>query len=95
MAGRDKVSFSITVSGKVQGVGYRYFAQKEAYKHGVTGWVRNMANGNVEIYAEGSVQQVDRFVDNLRQGPSHSNVQDIQIQNLVNLEGCNSFEIRY
>lgn len=58
-----------TISGLVQGVGYRYFAQRAAARHQVTGYVRNLENGKVEVHAEGSQKEVEGFREDLATGP--------------------------
>jgi len=57
------------ISGRVQGVGFRAFAQRAAQEIGLTGWVRNLANGDVEAHANGSPEQLDEFDARLRTGP--------------------------
>lgn len=65
------------VSGRVQGVGYRAFAQYAARETSVTGWVRNLANGDVEVHANGSPRQLDDFEARLRQGPRWGEVRSV------------------
>jgi acylphosphatase len=67
------------VSGRVQGVGYRAFALRAAQEIGLTGWVRNLANGDVEAHANGSVRQLDEFDGRLRLGPRWSEVRSVQV----------------
>jgi acylphosphatase len=57
------------ISGRVQGVGYRYFASKEGKTLHLNGWVRNLADGRVEAYAAGEVAGLDAFEARLREGP--------------------------
>lgn len=57
------------VSGRVQGVAYRYFAQKCARALSVSGWVRNLADGRVEVLAEGEKETLESFAERLREGP--------------------------
>jgi acylphosphatase len=57
------------ISGRVQGVGYRAFAQKTARDAGVRGWVRNLPDGSVETAVEGEESAVRRYLDTLRRGP--------------------------
>ena len=66
------------VSGRVQGVGFRYFAIGAARKCGVVGTVRNMADGSVEAVAEGSPDAVDEFRRALERGPSYSHVTAVE-----------------
>lgn len=90
---RSKV-YKLTIQGLVQGVGYRNFAQMEAVDNGVKGWVRNLPNGNVEIWAEGSEEQIAAYLSKLYKGPPGANVENIITENLVNFIGYDSFEIR-
>jgi acylphosphatase len=62
----------------VQGVGFRYFAQRAAAKHQVKGFVRNMPDGRVETFAQGSETQVNGFRDDIATGPRFSKVDDIE-----------------
>lgn len=62
----------------VQGVGFRYFAQRSAAKHQVKGFVRNMPDGRVETFAQGSESQVNGFRDDIATGPRFSKVDDIE-----------------
>jgi len=61
----------IKVTGRVQGVGFRYFAQSVANPIGLVGWVKNMSDGSVLIRAAGSPQQLEQFRSALREGPSY------------------------
>ena len=58
-----------TVHGRVQGVGFRYFTRSEAQKLGLSGWVRNLRSGEVEIAAEGSREDLQALLDSVREGP--------------------------
>ena len=62
----------------VQGVGFRYFAQRAAAKHQVKGFVRNMPDGRVETFAQGSESQVSGFRDDIATGPRFSKVDEIE-----------------
>jgi acylphosphatase len=65
------------VSGRVQGVAYRYFAERRAAEITVTGWVRNLRDGRVEIIAEGEKADLESFLGFLRQGPRMAKVDDL------------------
>ena len=62
-------SLHAVVEGHVQGVGFRYFVQDFAEKHGLKGWVRNREDREVEVYAEGSHAELSMLLDALYQGP--------------------------
>ncbi|MGH9681473.1 MAG: acylphosphatase [Candidatus Acidiferrales bacterium] len=57
------------VSGRVQGVGFRYFAERTALRLDISGYVRNLADGRVEVYAIGTAEQLEALADKLRRGP--------------------------
>lgn len=65
------------VTGRVQGVGYRAFVRREAEALGLTGWVANLADGTVEIEAQGTRPALDAFDLRLRIGPKHSAVASV------------------
>ena len=71
------VSKRYLVSGKVQGVSFRYFAQRAAVHAGVSGWVRNLSDGRVEAAACGPADRVQQFEQALRTGPSGAHVSDV------------------
>lgn len=74
----SKVARKFTVSGEVQGVGYRFFAQRAAARHQVTGYVRNLADGRVEALVEGPPPSVEAFKQDLATGPAHAQVENIE-----------------
>jgi acylphosphatase len=66
------------IRGLVQGVGYRFFAQRAAARHQVLGYVRNLADGRVEALAEGPETAVEAFKHDLTAGPTYSSVEEIE-----------------
>jgi acylphosphatase len=66
------------ISGEVQGVGFRYFAQRSSARHQVRGYVRNLDDGRVEVHAEGDPKSVEEFRLDLAAGPTHSRVTDVE-----------------
>lgn len=68
------------LAGRVQGVAYRYFAEKRAVSLGVTGWVRNLYDGRVEVVAEGERANVELFLEELRKGPRLAQVEDVEVR---------------
>lgn len=84
----------MTVHGLVQGVGFRYYVRVNAQRLGVYGWVRNRDDGNVEIWAEGTEERLNSFIGKVRQGPTHSQVDRVDL-NWSEPTGRNrSFRIR-
>ena len=66
------------ISGFVQGVGFRYFAQRAAARHQVVGYVKNLPDGRVEAYAEGTDKAVANFMHDLTAGPTYGRVENIE-----------------
>lgn len=83
----------VVVTGLVQGVGFRYFVQARAIKHGVGGWVRNMADGSVEILAEGEADALDPFLEAIRIGPRAAHVSDLRIERTLISRPITGFDI--
>ena len=69
-----------TIRGRVQGVGFRYFVEGEARPLGITGWVRNNINGDVEVFAQGTNAQLSRLHELLRQGPRSARVDGVGVE---------------
>ena len=69
-----RVARRFLISGRVQGVGFRYFAKDVAQSEGVTGWVRNLPDGRVEALVEGEAEAVTRVERALWQGPGGARV---------------------
>jgi len=78
-----RVARRYLVSGRVQGVGFRFFAQEVAAREGLTGLVRNLDDGRVEALAEGESTAMDRFEAAVWRGPSHARVAHVEVQSLV------------
>ena len=81
------------ISGHVQGVGYRAFARHAARAIGVTGWARNLANGDVEVHANGIPSRLDGLEGRLRQGPRWAEVRGVTATETT-VSGDSDFEIR-
>ena len=74
----DNVARRLFISGEVQGVGFRYFAQRSSARHQVKGYVKNLPDGRVEVWAEGPAKAVNEFQMDLAAGPAHSNVTGVE-----------------
>jgi len=66
------------VSGRVQGVGFRYFAQEAAATEGLSGWIRNLPDQRVEVLAEGDAEALERFALKLARGPALARVEGVE-----------------
>jgi acylphosphatase len=67
------------ISGRVQGVGFRYFTEATARREGILGWVRNTPDGRVEVAAEGDAEALERFERSLRHGPPGARVERVDV----------------
>ena len=72
-------AFRARVTGRVQGVGFRWSAVREARRLGLRGWVRNADDGSVEVEAEGASPQLEDFLAWLRRGPAGAFVSDVEV----------------
>ena len=77
-----RVARRFVVSGRVTGVGFRYFTQDVARREGLTGMVRNLPDGRVEAIAEGDAESLARFEMALRRGPARARVEHLDIEAL-------------
>jgi acylphosphatase len=90
-----RIARRYTVTGDVQGVGFRYFSQAAAVREQIDGWVRNTPLGTVEILAEGQTDAVERFERQIRRGPPSAVVTDLIVTDAAaTLENGSGFRIR-
>ena len=75
-----RVARRYRISGRVQGVGFRYFAQSAAGREGVHGWIRNLPDGGVEALAEGDAESLERFERAIRHGPPGARVDHVDVE---------------
>jgi len=90
-----KIRLYILISGRVQGIGFRFFTRHHASTLGITGYVKNLVNGKVEVVAEGKESDLEEFVRRLKQGPSLARVIDIKIDRRKYKGNFKRFSIEY
>lgn len=90
-----KVARKFVLSGDVQGVGFRFFAQRAAARHQVFGYVKNLDDGRVEAMAEGPPQSVEAFKHELATGPRFATVVHLEEINLDPTGAYSSFRIEH
>jgi acylphosphatase len=88
------MAVDITVKGRVQGVSFRYYLDREARRHGVSGWVRNEPDGSVAAHFEGDDGAVDALVEWCRSGPPLAHVQHVAVRP-AQVAGMSSFDVRF
>ncbi len=81
------------VRGRVQGVGFRWFVEREAHMLGIAGWVRNNHDGSVEVLAQGTRDQLAGLHSRLREGPRAARVDNVEVSEASPTAGLNSFRI--
>jgi len=78
-ASRKHKAIHITVEGRVQGVGFRYYTRVNAQRLGIRGWVRNRGDGSVEIWAEATPDRLQQFISAIRLGPTYADVTEVNV----------------
>lgn len=84
----------VIVSGRVQGVGFRYFAVSLASKYQISGWVRNLYNGDVELEAEGTSDRLQFFLQEVQEGNRFVRVRNMEVST-ISLKNEKGFRVVY
>jgi len=90
-----KSNAHVIISGRVQGVWFRASTKQKAEQLGLTGWVRNTADGCVEAVFEGEEQFVKEMIDWCHHGPPHAEVENVEIKNQSPTNGFKGFTVKY
>ncbi len=89
-----RVARRYILSGRVQGVGFRYFTEAAAGREGIQGWVRNLPDGRVELSAEGEAEAIERFEHKIRHGPPGARVEGFEVEDIVPAGRNAGFSVR-
>lgn len=89
-----RIARRLTITGRVQGVGFRYFTQNAAAREGLTGWVQNLPDGRVEAFIEGDDEAVTRVERAIRSGPRGARIEEIHVQDEEATGTIKGFTIR-
>jgi acylphosphatase len=89
-----KIARRFVIAGRVQGVGFRWFTHDAAAREGVHGWVRNLADGSVEVVVEGDIESIDRLEAAIRRGPASARVEQVDVEEHAPVGRVAGFEIR-
>ena len=95
MANADIVRIRLVVSGRVQGVGFRYSTVDQGRRLGLNGWARNTRDGRVEVVAEGPADKVEKLARWCESGPPSARVTGVERELLVAGERLEGFGVRY
>ncbi len=88
-------TYEVVLSGRVQGVGFRYYAESIAGKYDIKGYVRNTPGRKVEVICQGEEEDLNNFINEIKEGPAFSAVADVKIEEIKNSKEYNIFEIKY
>ena len=88
------IQYELKITGKVQGVGFRYFAYQKANEIGINGWVKNSRDGGVLIIAQGDEIDVNTFINYLQIGPTRARVDNISKYKMQTLSKFEKFVIK-
>jgi len=89
------IRVTIIVQGVVQGVGFRWYVRRIAMRYRLTGYVKNLPDGNVYCEVEGEEGMINDFISELKAGPPLSHVTNVIVNKLPDLVGYKSFEIKF
>lgn len=85
----------VLISGRVQGVGFRWFTEQEARARDVRGYVRNRGDGRVEVFAQADEPSLAEFCERLQEGPRAARVEDVETKPASVDPALTSFTVRY
>jgi acylphosphatase len=88
-----EVARHVRITGRVQGVFFRAWAQGHARELGVSGWIRNCPDGSVEAHLGGDEEAVARMIERMRRGPSNARIDDFAVED-AELEDLGRFQVR-
>lgn len=77
---KEEKAVKVTLSGKVQGVGFRSFVKRNARSKGVNGYVKNLPSGEVEAFFQGPRESVNEMIELIKKGPPTSNVDNVEVE---------------
>ena len=91
----ERKAFRLTVTGRVQGVGFRYHVVSHAHELGLDGYARNLDDGTVEIWAEGTPEALARLLEATRRGPQWARVDDVRVEEASATHTLRGFTVRH
>lgn len=91
----EKERAQLKITGRVQGVGFRNSTRRKARQLGVTGWVKNLADGSVKVVAEGEREDVENLISWANSGPRFANVDKVEVEWKEPKDEFDNFTIRY
>ena len=95
MSQKNIGTYNLLLSGRVQGVGFRYFVEVRAARYNIKGYVRNTYDNKVEVVCQGEPDNLDKFILEVKNGPSFSHITNVEIEEIIDAPFYDVFEIKY
>ena len=95
MSQKNIETYNLLLSGRVQGVGFRYFAEVRASRYNIKGYVRNIYDNKVEIVCQGDPDNLDKFIIEVKNGPSFSHITNVEMEEIIDAPVYDVFEVKY
>jgi acylphosphatase len=95
MSQKNIETYNLLLSGRVQGVGFRYFAEARAARYNIKGYVRNTYDNKVEVVCQGEPDNLDKFIVEVKNGPSFSHIKQVDMEEIIDAPAYDVFEIKY
>jgi acylphosphatase len=95
MSQKNIGTYNLLLSGRVQGVGFRYFAEARAARYNIKGYVRNIYDNKVEIVCQGESENLDKFILEVKNGPSFCHIKQFDMEEVIDAPVYYVFEIKY
>lgn len=87
-----KKAVRMYISGTVQGIFFRQFVKENAERYNISGFVRNLEDGRIEVFAEGDLENVEKIIELCKKGPKHSQIRNVEIKE-EKFQGLKEFKI--
>ena len=88
-------TYKVLLSGRVHGVGFRYFVESTASKYDISGYVRNTFDRKVEVVCQGEEEDLKQFIDEVKKGPAFSVITDVKIEEIKDSRKYSIFDIKF
>ena len=95
MSQKNIGTYNLLLSGRVQGVGFRYFTEALAARYNIQGYVRNIYDNKLEIVCQGGPDNLNKFILEVKKGPSFSHVKQVDMEEIIDAPVYEVFDIKY
>ena len=95
MVQKNIETYNLLLSGRVQGVGFRYFTEALAARYNIQGYVRNIYDNKLEIVCQGEPDNLNKFILEVKKGPSFSHIKQVDMEEIIDAPVYEVFDIKY